>query len=150
MRRQQIVDTLVDLLLDVIYHTGTKAERRVEKDFINDIKQISGKTNILFRLAKAVADKPDGTIREVIFPVVSEQTLRDLVKEYKSTGSAYQQKVQAVMRSSYSRHYDAWYSSSSSIWSSARITRYIVPSSVRWKCSKSMWTCLALRHTFPD
>jgi TnpA family transposase len=104
-RRQQIVDTLVELLLDVIHHIGTKAERRVEKDFIKDIKKVSGKTNILFRLAEAVVDKPDGTIREVIFPVVSEQTLRDLVKEYKSTGSAYQQKVQAVMRSSYSRHY---------------------------------------------
>jgi len=44
-------------------------------------------------------------VRDVVFSIVSEQTLRDLVKEYKSTGSAYQQKVQTMMRSSYSRHY---------------------------------------------
>jgi hypothetical protein len=54
----------------------------VEKAFVKDIKKVSGKTTLLFRLAEAAVDKPDGTIREVVFPVVSEQTLRDLVKEY--------------------------------------------------------------------
>ncbi|HTD20594.1 MAG TPA: Tn3 family transposase [Ktedonobacteraceae bacterium] len=105
LRRQEIVDTLIKLLMDVIHHIGTKAERRVEKEFVNDIKKVSGKTTILFRLAEAVVDKPDGVVRDVVFSIVSEQTLRDLVKEYKSTGSAYQQKVQTMMRSSYSRHY---------------------------------------------
>jgi len=77
------VDTLVELLMDVVHHVSTKAERRVEQAFVKDIKKVSGKTNQLFRLAEAVVDKPDGTIREVVFPVVSEQTLRDLVKEYR-------------------------------------------------------------------
>ena len=104
-RRQEIVDTLVDLLMDVVHHLSTKAERRVEKAFVKDIKKVSGKTNLLFRLAEAVIDKPDGTIREVVFPVVSEQTLRDLVKEYKASGSAYQQHVQKAMRGPYSKHY---------------------------------------------
>ncbi len=89
-RRQEIVDTLVDLLMDVVHHLSTKAERRVEKAFVKDIKKVSGKTNLLFRVAEAAVDKPDGTIREVVFPVVSEQTLRDLVKEYKAGGSGYQ------------------------------------------------------------
>ena len=104
-RQQEIIDTLVDLLIDMAHHLSTKAERRVEQAFVRDVKKVSGKTNLLFRLAEAVVDQPDGTIREVVFPVVSEQTLRDLVKEYKSTGSAYQQKVQKLMRSSYSKHY---------------------------------------------
>jgi TnpA family transposase len=104
-RRQEIVDTLVELLLDVAHHLSTKAERRVEKAFVKDIKKISGKTNLLFRLAEAAIDKPDGTVREVVFPVVSEQTLRDLVKEYKAGGSTYQQHVQKAMRGPYSKHY---------------------------------------------
>jgi hypothetical protein len=74
-RRQEIVDTLVELLMDVVHHVSTKAERRVEQAFVKDIKKVSGKTNLLFRLAEAVVDKPDGTIREVVFPVVSEQTV---------------------------------------------------------------------------
>ena len=104
-RRQEIVDTLVQLLLDVAHHLSTKAERRVEKAFVKDIKKVSGKTNLLFRLAEAAVDKPDGTVREVVFPVVSEQTLRDLVKEYKAGGSGYQQQVQKAMRGPYSKHY---------------------------------------------
>jgi hypothetical protein len=104
-RRQEIVDTLVDLLIDVAHHLSKKAERRVEKAFVKDIKKVTGKTNLLFHLAEAAVDQPDGTIPEVIFPVVSEQTLRDLVKEYKASGAAYQQKVQTAMRGPYSRHY---------------------------------------------
>jgi TnpA family transposase len=104
-RRQEIVDTLVQLLLDIAHHLSTKAERRVEKAFVKDIKKVSGKTTLLFRLAEAAVDKPDGTIREVVFPVVSEQTLRDLVKEYKAGGSGYQQQVQKAMRGPYSKHY---------------------------------------------
>jgi hypothetical protein len=105
LRQQEIIDTLVDLLLDMAHHLSTKAERRVEQAFVRDIKKVSGKTNLLFRRAEAAIDQPDGTIRTVIFPVVPEQTLRDLVKEYKATGTAYQQKVQKLMRSSYSKHY---------------------------------------------
>ena len=104
-RRQEIVDTLVELLLDMAQHLTTKAERRVEKAFVKDIKKVSGKTTLLFRLAEAAVDKPDGTVREVVFPVVSEQTLRDLVKEYKAGGSTYQQQVQKAMRGPYSKHY---------------------------------------------
>ncbi len=105
LRRQEIVDTLVDLLLDMAHHLSTKAERRVEQAFVRDIKKVSGKTNLLFRLAEAVVEQPDGIVRAVVFPVVPEQTLRDLVKEYKATGATYQQKVQKLMRSSYSKHY---------------------------------------------
>src|SRR5262249_37180361 len=42
---------------------------------------------------------------EVLFPVVDEQTLANLVKELKSTGPAYRQQVSTVMRASYSHHY---------------------------------------------
>ncbi len=105
LRRQEIVDTLVELLMDIVHHLSTKAERRVEKALLSDIKKVSGKTNLLFRLAEAAVDKPDGTIRDVVFPVVSEQTLRDLVKEYKASGPAYQHQVQKAMRGPYSKHY---------------------------------------------
>ena len=41
----------------------------------------------------------------MVYPVADEQTLRDLVAEYKAQGGAYRQKVQEVMRSSYRNHY---------------------------------------------
>ena len=60
---------------------------------------------MLSRLAEASLDHPTGVVHEVIFPVVSEATLRDLVKEWKATGPFYRAHVQTVMRSAYRSHY---------------------------------------------
>ena len=69
------------------------------------MKRVTGKNTLLCRLAETALANPDGIIREVLFPVVDEQTLADLVKELKSTGPAYRQHVSTVMRASYSHHY---------------------------------------------
>jgi len=44
-------------------------------------------------------------VREVVFPVVGEQTLRDLVRESKATGPTYRTTLRATIRSSYRGHY---------------------------------------------
>ena len=44
-------------------------------------------------------------IEQVIFPVVSLKTLKDLVAEYKGTGLAYKRRVHNVMRASFANHY---------------------------------------------
>ena len=104
-RTQEVTDALVTLLIQIVHRIGKRAEHRVEAAYINDLKRVAGKTRILYRLADAVLEHPDESVREVVFPVVNEQTLRDLVAEYKAQGGAYRQKVQEVMRSSYRHHY---------------------------------------------
>jgi TnpA family transposase len=81
------------------------AERRVERELIGELKRVAGKNTLLCQLAETALAHPDGIIREVLFPVVDEQTLADLVKEFKATGPAYRQQVSTVMRASYSHHY---------------------------------------------
>lgn len=44
-------------------------------------------------------------VKDVLCPVVSLQTLKDLVKEYKASGPAFHQTLHTVMRASYSNHY---------------------------------------------
>jgi hypothetical protein len=44
-----------------------------------------------------------GIVREVVY--VGEQTLRDLVKEWKATGPTYRTTLRTVIRNSYSGHY---------------------------------------------
>jgi hypothetical protein len=60
---------------------------------------------LLFRVAEAVVEEPDGTIREVLFPRVTEATFRELVAEAKASGPQYRLWYQAVMRQKYIRHY---------------------------------------------
>ena len=56
-------------------------------------------------MAEAAVECPEGTVREVLYPVVSEQRLRDLVKEYRASGPTYRHQVYTILRASYSGHY---------------------------------------------
>ena len=105
LRAQEITDDLIELLIQIIHRIGATAERRVERELIGALKRVTGKNTLLCLLAETALANPDGIIREVLFPVVDEQTLADLVKELKSTGPAYRQHVSTVMRASYSHHY---------------------------------------------
>jgi hypothetical protein len=105
VRTQEITDQLVELLLHLVRKMGVNAEKRVDKELLADFKRVTGKTGILFQIAEASLDHPKGQADEVIYPVVGEQTLRDLVKEYHATGRSYREKVHTIMRGSYSHHY---------------------------------------------
>ncbi len=105
IRSQEITDNLVDLLVQIIHRISVRAERKVEKEIFNDLRRVSNKYGILFNLAQKAVDNPEGIIRDVIFPVVSEQTLKDLIKEFKHTGPAYREKIHTVIRASYGSHY---------------------------------------------
>jgi TnpA family transposase/Asp-tRNA(Asn)/Glu-tRNA(Gln) amidotransferase A subunit family amidase len=80
-------------------------ERRVDRELLDELKRVSGKQNLLFDLAGAALEQPDGIVRDVVFPVVGEQTLRDLVKEAKATGPSYRTTLRTVIRNSYKGHY---------------------------------------------
>ena len=104
-RRKEIMDGLVDLLIHVVHRIGVRAERKVVKALLQNLRTVHGKTTLLFRIAEVVVNHPDGVIKEVVYPVVGRQTLHDLVREFKVTGAAYQQEVHTTIRSSYGRHY---------------------------------------------
>jgi TnpA family transposase len=104
-RGQTLTDGLVDLLIETIHHISARAERRVARELLDDLKRVSGKQNLLFELANATLNQPDGIVREVVFPVVGEQTLKDLVKEWKATGPSYRTTLRTVIRNSYRGHY---------------------------------------------
>ena len=104
-RQHEIIDALIDLLIQVIHKIGTRAENKVEKELLDDLRHVRSKTNVLFKLAEAAVDEPEGVIQDVLYPVVGLETLKDLVKEFKASGPAYNKVVHTVIRSSYSNHY---------------------------------------------
>lgn len=105
LRSLEITDNLIELLIQIIHRIGVRAERKVDREILNDLRRVSNKYGILFNLAQAAIDYPDGVIKEVLYPVVSEQTLKDLVKEFKHTGPAYREKIHTIIRASYGTHY---------------------------------------------
>jgi hypothetical protein len=106
-REREITDTLVELLISTVHRIGARAEKKVTEQLVNAFKKVSGKENILFKLAEASIGEPEGTVREVVYPAVSggEQTLRELVHEFKTRGPVYRRTVQTTLKASYTNHY---------------------------------------------
>ncbi|GGO99123.1 putative transposase [Wenjunlia tyrosinilytica] len=106
-REREITDTLVELLISTVHRIGARAEKKVTEQLVNAFKKVSGKENILFKLAEASLGTPEGTVRQVVFPAVSggEATLRELVHEFKTRGPVYRRTVQTTLKASYTKHY---------------------------------------------
>ncbi|HIA54138.1 MAG TPA: Tn3 family transposase [Candidatus Melainabacteria bacterium] len=105
LRAEEVTDTLVQMLFQITHGVDKRSENRIVKEYVADIRRVRGKPELLFRIANAALDNPDGTVRDVIFPVVGEQTLKDLIAEFKSSGSYFTQQVLAKATASYKHHY---------------------------------------------
>ena len=106
-RCREITDTLVELLCSTVHRINARAEVRVTNELIREFKRVTGKENLLFRMAEATVDAGDKLVRDTVYPVAPRAVLRDLVAELKSSGPTYQRTVKATLRSSYTNHYRA-------------------------------------------
>ncbi len=77
---------------------------KVTRELIKEFQRVTGKENLLFRLAEATVDAGDRLVREVVFPVAPQPVLRELVAEFKASGPTYQRTVKATLRASYTNH----------------------------------------------
>ncbi len=106
-RQAELVDGLVKLLIDLIHRINARAERRVEKEIIGELTAVPGKRGILGRMVTASLERPDETVRTVVFPAVpgGEKTLRVLAKELMATEKVIAERVRYQLRGSYSHYY---------------------------------------------
>lgn len=105
LRTEEVTDNLVQMLFQITHGVDKHAENRAIKEHVADIKRVRGKPELLFKIAKAAVDNPDGTVRDVIFPVVGEQTLKDLIEEFKASGLYFTQQVLTKAAASHKHHY---------------------------------------------
>jgi TnpA family transposase len=107
VREREVTDSLVDLLIATVHGIGARAERKVTGELLNAFGKVWGKENILVQIAEASLAQPEEPVRQVVFPAVrgGEQTLQELVHEYRTTGPLYRRTVQTTLRASYTNHY---------------------------------------------
>jgi TnpA family transposase len=106
-RARELTDTLVELLNSTVHRINARAEVRVTNELIKEFKKVTGKENLLFKVAEATVDAGDRLVRDTVFPVAPQQMLRDLVAEFKSSGPTYQRTVKSTLKGSYTNHYRA-------------------------------------------
>ncbi|MGH3820655.1 MAG: DUF4158 domain-containing protein, partial [Pseudonocardiaceae bacterium] len=106
-RQREITDTLVDLLIATVHRINARAETKVVGEVVAELKRVSGKETILFKMTEAALDTPRGPVNEVIYPAVpgGVATLEGLRQEHKAKGSTFRQHKQRVFKASYTHHY---------------------------------------------
>lgn len=106
-RQWEIIDALVDLLITTVHRINAHADTKITNEFVAELKRVSGKENILFKMTQAALEAPEETVSEVIYPAVpgGVDTLVALWHEYQSKGTSYRQHRQRVFKASYTNHY---------------------------------------------
>ena len=103
-RRRTMVDGLVDLLLEIVHRLQTRSRRKVIGAIARDIERVHGKERLLFDIAEAAVDDPQGRVIDVIYPVVGVVKLKAVIAEHHAKGTM-DRRIQTVMRGSYASHY---------------------------------------------
>jgi hypothetical protein len=65
-RRHEIIDGLVDLLIQIVHRISVRAEQKVVDELWGDLQKVHGKTTLLFNIAEAALEHPDGVVRQVL------------------------------------------------------------------------------------
>ncbi|BDA76260.1 hypothetical protein CAL7716_105990 (plasmid) [Calothrix sp. PCC 7716] len=61
-RSQEITDSLVELLVQIIHGINARAERRVDKELLEEFKRVDNKPRLLFEIANASAEVVNATL----------------------------------------------------------------------------------------
>ena len=64
VRTMDVTDDAVRMTLEIIRRIDTQTEKHLQKELLQDIKRVTGKVQLLYRIAEAVVEEPDGTIRD--------------------------------------------------------------------------------------
>ena len=75
-RRSQLIDSLVDLLVDIVHRIGTRSKRKVISKIAADIEKVHGKERLLVDIATAAMMALNGKVSDVIFPIAGAAKLK--------------------------------------------------------------------------
>jgi hypothetical protein len=105
VRKAEMIDGLVELLVQLVHKISVRAERKVESEINSEFRRVHGKNGILVKLAGAALELPEEIVRKAIYPVVGTRTLADIIAEAKANEKAFNTRVRTKLRGSYSHHY---------------------------------------------
>ena len=102
-------DDMIDLFNSLLQKSGRNARNYIKKQFsnISEIKKVYSKNELLYKIAQACINYPEGKINKHIFPSVPEAKFVDIINEYlnKKNASSFSEVVHKRARSSYVCHY---------------------------------------------
>ncbi|EQD86551.1 hypothetical protein GCM10009533_37270 [Saccharopolyspora spinosporotrichia] len=105
VRRRETADMLVAVLIGLVHQLHARIEARFEQSLPQDPWLERERHALLPKLLGAALDRPDEPVRSVLYPLVSEKTMRELVKDAATREAMHVRRKRAVLRSTYSSPY---------------------------------------------
>lgn len=89
-RRMELTDNVTEIFLDLVRRIEKKADKKLERDLVRSIRAVYKKGELLYKIAKASTQSPQGTVENVLFPAVGEETLHRIIEEYEGREMKYE------------------------------------------------------------
>ena len=104
-RKAEVTDDLAQMFIGILQKLERKSEKEVDQEIVRDFKKVDGKPQILYRVACAVTENPNGNVEDVVFTTVKEEVFQNIIVEHESGGSFYRTRQRYFLKNKYVRHY---------------------------------------------
>ncbi|MEM9947524.1 MAG: DUF4158 domain-containing protein, partial [Cyanobacteria bacterium P01_D01_bin.36] len=103
-RSQEIVDSTIELFILLVHRLESRSRRRASSEIVATAEENDNHDQLLYQIALAALSEPEGSVKEVIYPVASETQLESVVEHLGEGGISFKERFHAKMRRSYT-HY---------------------------------------------
>ncbi|MEL7144110.1 MAG: Tn3 family transposase [Cyanobacteria bacterium J06573_11] len=104
-RSQEIVDSIIELFILLVHRLESRSRRRTSSEIVATAQVDQEHDKLLYQIALAALSEPEGTVKEVIYPVANEAQLETVVNCLGEGGVSFKERLQTKMRSSYTHYY---------------------------------------------
>ncbi|MED3069659.1 Tn3 family transposase [Bacillus thuringiensis] len=104
-RKMEIIDHLAELLDEITHKFGNRAETATKTEIIKELQKVDGKNKHIINLLEAVVHQPEGIIQDTLYPIVTPDIIRNIIKEMKKSKREYKERIYTKMHTSYQGHY---------------------------------------------
>ncbi len=104
-RSQEIVDSIIELFILLVHQLESRSRRRTSSEIVATAQADQDHDKMLYQIALAALAEPEGTVKEVIYPVANEAQLETVVESLGEGGTTFKERLHAKMRSSYTHYY---------------------------------------------
>ncbi|TDD48989.1 hypothetical protein [Saccharopolyspora elongata] len=104
VRRKEITDLLGRVLVGLLQQLRQRVEQRLDVA-AEATSHAQARELLLVELAQAALDRPDDTVRAVLYPIAGEKLLRQLTRDSDAREAVRSRRKRTVLRGAYSAHY---------------------------------------------
>ena len=105
VRTAEVIDEFLTTIVETVQKLDRSTERQLARALVADATRLAWKVDLLSHIAEAAIAHPDGTIRDVLFPLVGRDHFTELAEERHHRGPQARLIRQEILLRKFVRHY---------------------------------------------